>query len=131
MRPILIQKRTVAEPVDLERHDLCADRLASRRRDLAARDAGRGAELGLPVVLGRGTFALRACPRWASTRRPTTSSPSWPAVRAMELCDKLLSYASPLGLYAEEAGPRIGRPLGTFPQDLSHLALLNCRDARD
>src|SRR2546423_1816457 len=36
-------------------------------------------------------------------------------VMARELCEKLLSYASPLGLYAEEIDPRTGRHLGNFP----------------
>ena len=46
-------------------------------------------------------------------------------VRARELCEKLLSYASPLGLYAEEIDARSGRHLGNFPQAFTHLALIN------
>jgi alpha,alpha-trehalase len=45
--------------------------------------------------------------------------------RARQLCEKLLSYASPLQLYAEEIDPRSGRHLGNFPQAFSHLALIN------
>jgi GH15 family glucan-1,4-alpha-glucosidase len=45
--------------------------------------------------------------------------------RARELCEKLLSYASPLGLYAEEIDARSGRHLGNFPQAFTHLALIN------
>jgi GH15 family glucan-1,4-alpha-glucosidase len=45
--------------------------------------------------------------------------------RARDLCEKLLSYASPLGLYAEEIDPRSGRHLGNFPQAFTHLALIN------
>jgi GH15 family glucan-1,4-alpha-glucosidase len=45
--------------------------------------------------------------------------------RARVLCEKLLSYASPLQLYAEEIDPRSGRHLGNFPQAFSHLALIN------
>jgi alpha,alpha-trehalase len=45
--------------------------------------------------------------------------------RARALCEKLLSYASPLLLYAEEIDPHRGRHLGNFPQAFSHLALIN------
>ncbi len=45
--------------------------------------------------------------------------------RAHQLCEKLLSYASPLELYAEEIDPRSGRHLGNFPQAFAHLALIN------
>ena len=46
-------------------------------------------------------------------------------VRARALCEKLLSLASPLELYAEELDPRSGRHLGNFPQAFTHLALIN------
>jgi GH15 family glucan-1,4-alpha-glucosidase len=45
--------------------------------------------------------------------------------RARELCERILGYASPLGLYAEEVDPRTGRHLGNFPQAFTHLALIN------
>ncbi|MBI2705953.1 MAG: glycoside hydrolase family 15 protein [Actinobacteria bacterium] len=45
--------------------------------------------------------------------------------RAHQLCEKLLSFASPLHLYAEEIDPRSGRHLGNFPQAFTHLALIN------
>jgi alpha,alpha-trehalase len=45
--------------------------------------------------------------------------------RARALCEKLLSLASPLGLYAEEIDPHSGRHLGNFPQAFTHLALIN------
>jgi GH15 family glucan-1,4-alpha-glucosidase len=45
--------------------------------------------------------------------------------RARDLCEKLLSHASPLQLYAEEIDPRSGRHLGNFPQAFTHLALIN------
>jgi GH15 family glucan-1,4-alpha-glucosidase len=45
--------------------------------------------------------------------------------RARALCEKLLSYASPLELYAEEIDARSGRHLGNFPQAFTHLALIN------
>jgi GH15 family glucan-1,4-alpha-glucosidase len=46
-------------------------------------------------------------------------------VRARDLCEKLLSYASPLQLYGEEIDPFSGRHLGNFPQAFTHLALIN------
>ena len=45
--------------------------------------------------------------------------------RARQLCEKLLSFASPLGLYAEELDPHSGRHLGNYPQAFTHLALIN------
>jgi GH15 family glucan-1,4-alpha-glucosidase len=45
--------------------------------------------------------------------------------QARDLCEKILSYSSPLGLYAEEIDPRTGRHLGNFPQAFTHLALIN------
>ena len=45
--------------------------------------------------------------------------------RARELCEKLLSFASPLQLYAEEIDAVTGRHLGNFPQAFTHLALIN------
>jgi alpha,alpha-trehalase len=44
---------------------------------------------------------------------------------ARELCERMLGYASPLLLYAEEIDPRSGRHLGNFPQAFTHLALIN------
>jgi GH15 family glucan-1,4-alpha-glucosidase len=45
--------------------------------------------------------------------------------RARALCEKLLSHASPLDLYAEQIDPATGRHLGNFPQAFTHLALIN------
>jgi alpha,alpha-trehalase len=45
--------------------------------------------------------------------------------RARALCTKLLAYASPLHLYAEEIDPHSGLHLGNFPQAFTHLALIN------
>jgi GH15 family glucan-1,4-alpha-glucosidase len=46
-------------------------------------------------------------------------------VRARALCEKLLSHASPLDLYAEQIDPTTGGHLGNFPQAFTHLALIN------
>jgi len=45
--------------------------------------------------------------------------------RARSLCEKMLGYASPLDLYAEEIDARSGRHPGNFPQAFTHLALIN------
>jgi GH15 family glucan-1,4-alpha-glucosidase len=44
--------------------------------------------------------------------------------RARALCKKLLSYAGPLNLYAEEIDTTSGEHLGNFPQAFTHLALI-------
>ncbi len=45
--------------------------------------------------------------------------------RAKTLCERLLSYSSPLKLYAEEIDAKTGQQLGNFPQAFTHLALIN------
>ncbi|MEA2320956.1 MAG: alpha,alpha-trehalase [Solirubrobacteraceae bacterium] len=45
--------------------------------------------------------------------------------RARDMCEKLLGFASSLGLYAEEIDAHSGRHLGNFPQAFTHLALIN------
>jgi GH15 family glucan-1,4-alpha-glucosidase len=44
--------------------------------------------------------------------------------RAIDMMERLLRIASPLGLYAEEFDAGTGRHLGNFPQAFSHLALI-------
>ncbi len=45
--------------------------------------------------------------------------------RARALCERMLSLASPLGLYGEEIEADSRRHLGNFPQAFTHLALIN------
>ena len=45
--------------------------------------------------------------------------------RGRALCERLLAYSSPLGLYAEELDSKTGRQLGNYPQAFTHLALIN------
>ena len=45
--------------------------------------------------------------------------------RAREVFERVLAYASPVGLLAEEIDPETGRLLGNFPQAFSHIGLIN------
>lgn len=44
---------------------------------------------------------------------------------AREMCERMLTYMSPLGLYAEHLDPNTGRHLGNYPHMFTHLALIN------
>jgi alpha,alpha-trehalase len=45
--------------------------------------------------------------------------------RARELCARVLTHATPLGLYGEEIDALSGAQLGNYPQAFTHLALIN------
>ncbi|MEA2448523.1 MAG: alpha,alpha-trehalase [Thermoleophilaceae bacterium] len=66
-----------------------------------------------------GTFAI--CSFWLVSALEEINEHQ----QARELCEKLLSYASGLYLYAEEIDAHTGRHLGNFPQAFTHLALIN------
>jgi alpha,alpha-trehalase len=66
-----------------------------------------------------GTFAI--CSFWTVSALAEIGEHD----RARALCEKMLGYASPLNLYAEEIDARSGRHLGNFPQAFTHLALIN------
>ena len=90
--------------------ELTQDGLVLRYRVDETDDGLRGEE---------GTFAI--CSFWLVSALSEIGDHE----QARDLCEKLLSYASPLGLYAEEIDPRTGRHLGNFPQAFTHLALIN------
>jgi GH15 family glucan-1,4-alpha-glucosidase len=66
-----------------------------------------------------GTFTI--CSFWLVTALAQIGETQ----RARALCEKLLSFASPLQLYAEEIDAESGRHLGNFPQAFTHLSLIN------
>ena len=66
-----------------------------------------------------GTFTI--CSFWLVTALAQIGETD----RARALCEKLLSFASPLLLYAEEIDAESGRHLGNFPQAFTHLSLIN------
>jgi GH15 family glucan-1,4-alpha-glucosidase len=45
--------------------------------------------------------------------------------QARELVERMLSFASPLNLYAENVDPHTGRHLGNFPHAFTHMTLIN------
>jgi len=90
--------------------ELTVDELVLRYRVEETEDGFAGEE---------GTFAI--CSFWLVSALVEIGE----VARARQLCEKLLSYSSPLQLYAEEIDPRSGRHLGNFPQAFTHLALVN------
>jgi GH15 family glucan-1,4-alpha-glucosidase len=65
-----------------------------------------------------GTFTI--CSFWLVTALAMIGETD----RARALCQKLLSFAGPLQLYAEEIDTTTGQHLGNFPQAFTHLALI-------
>ena len=92
------------------REELTEDGMVLRYRTEETDDGLKGDE---------GTFTI--CSFWLVSALAEIGE----VVKARQLCEKMLSYASPLQLYAEEIDPRSGRHLGNFPQAFSHLALIN------
>ena len=66
-----------------------------------------------------GTFTI--CSFWLVAALSEIGEPR----RARDLCERLLRFAGPLGLYAEQIEPVSARQLGNFPQAFTHLALIN------
>jgi len=68
---------------------------------------------------GEGTFVL--CSFWLVDCLALSGD-----IREAEtFFENVLSYASPLGLFAEEIVPETGELLGNYPQAFSHLGLIN------
>ncbi len=45
--------------------------------------------------------------------------------KAVELFNRLLTYANPVGLFSEDIDPQSGRLLGNFPQAYTHVGLIH------
>ncbi len=89
--------------------ELVSDSLVYRYNPEASPDGLRGSE---------GTFSL--CTFWYVEALARSGR----LEQARLTFEKMLTYANPLGLYAEEIGPT-GEQLGNFPQAFTHLALVN------
>jgi GH15 family glucan-1,4-alpha-glucosidase len=89
--------------------ELVSDSLVYRYNPEASPDGLRGSE---------GTFSL--CTFWYAEALARSGR----LEQARLVFEKMLTYANPLGLYAEEIGVT-GEQLGNFPQAFTHLALIN------
>ncbi len=90
--------------------ELTEDGLALRYRVDSTDDGFEGKE---------GTFTI--CSWWLVSSLAMIGE----TARARALCKKLLSFAGPLLLYAEEIDVTSGEHLGNFPQAFTHLALID------
>jgi alpha,alpha-trehalase len=84
--------------------------------DLVLRYRVKGTDTGLAGE--EGTFTI--CSFWLVSSLTMIGETE----RARALCQKLLSFAGPLLLYAEEIDTTTGEHLGNFPQAFTHLALI-------
>ena len=65
--------------------------------------------------------AFAVCSFWLVSALAEIGEPD----AAREMCERMLTYMSPLGLYAEHLDPHTGRHLGNYPHMFTHLALVN------
>jgi len=107
LRPDDPRVRDTVEAIDEE---LTHDGLVCRYKVEETDDGLRGDE---------GTFLI--CSFWLVSALSEIGE----ARRARTLCERLLTSAGWLDLYAEELEARSGRHLGNFPQAFTHLALIN------
>ena len=72
---------------------------------------------------GEGTFNI--CTFWLAEAltRAGRYRPEY-LEQARLIFERMLSFANPMGLYAEETGPR-GEALGNYPQAYTHLSLIS------
>ncbi|MFF9277012.1 glycoside hydrolase family 15 protein [Streptomyces griseosporeus] len=101
--------------LDAMDEELVSDSLVYRYDPAASPDGLRGSE---------GTFNL------CSFFYVEALARSGRLTQARYAFDKMLTYANPVGLFAEEIGPS-GEQLGNFPQAFTHLALVTAAMALD
>ncbi|WP_432172535.1 glycoside hydrolase family 15 protein [Streptomyces sp. Tue6028] len=101
--------------LDAMDEDLVSDSLVYRYDPAASPDGLRGSE---------GTFNL------CSFLYVEALARAGRLTQARYAFDKMLTYANPVGLFAEEIGPS-GEQLGNFPQAFTHLALITAAMALD
>ena len=65
--------------------------------------------------------AFAVCTFWMVSALAEIGEPA----RAREVCERMLAYQSPLGLFAEHIDPNTGRHLGNFPHGFTHLTMIN------
>jgi GH15 family glucan-1,4-alpha-glucosidase len=65
--------------------------------------------------------AFAVCSFWLVSALAEIGEPA----RARELAERMLAYASPLQLFAENIDPHTGRHLGNYPNGFTHLAMVN------
>ena len=110
----LVKVISPTDPLWLSTLDAIGDRLAHGplvdRYDLADSDDGLDGD--------EGSFTI--CSFWYVEALAMSGR----GREAQLLFDRLLSYATPTGLFSEEIGPN-GRLLGNFPQAFTHLALIS------
>ncbi len=100
----------VCATISAIKEELTENGLVMRYRTEETDDGQRGEE---------GTFLI--CSFWLVS----ALAESGECHAAMQLCERLLTYASPMQLYAEELEASSGRLLGNYPQAFTHLALIN------
>ncbi len=110
MRFLAPEDERVRATVMAIRDELTEGGLVLRYRTDATDDGLRGEE---------GTFLI--CSFWLVSALSEIGEHR----EAEHLCERLLSYSSPLELYAEELEASSGRHLGNYPQAFTHLALIN------
>ncbi len=92
-----------------------------RPADVAAKGKGLDEAGATDDGLPGGEGAFLACTFWYVSNLAAQGRLG----EARERYERLLSYASPLGLFSEEINPDTGALLGNYPQAFTHIGLVN------